>query len=486
MTEDQAEKRGRRARQAKEPKAPKESSGSPLAGFRQWLSDSYNGLFKIVIQPQLPKPRVLGFMVASFLFGMIWAYLLAPTVFYNGAPNQMSSAQQDQYVRLIAGSYQAGVYDDGQTQALLNRVDEPGARVERLIQQESGQVQSSLQAILPLAQGAEGTPIARDGGIVRSILTFVIAVIAFIIIANVAALLWGLLIGGFVQRGLARLRPKTEADLDAQRTMEAIRERKRIEGELKEKMAQQNAASDFGPPMMNKISVYTKGRQFDDSFAIEDANDMFLGECGATIAKTIGDTGELAAVEIWLFDKEDFVRTLTKTFVTEHAFNDPVSRSELDAKVDNPATDLIVFRPGAVLILETNTLRLQARVEDMAYGTNPALPPNSYIEKLTLSLSAWEKAKIGASAGAPAGIPAGVGAVPAPATPVPAYNPPPAPAPTYAPPPTPTPGYNPPPAAPFGGGATRPATPPPPPSFPGRKDDDDPFGGTGDFTPIGG
>lgn len=490
MTDDKAE--GKKAKKAKAPKAPKEpkkSSGSPIAGIRQWLIDSYNGIFKIVVQPQLPKSRLTGLMVFSLLFGMMWAYVLAPIVFFNGAPHQMSQAQRDQYIKLVAGSYVSGVYDESQTTQLLSRVEDPASAINRMLQ--SGSVTSTeaeaLQIMQPLVANIGGTPAPQDGGILASVLTFVIAVIAFILIINVFALLWGLLIGGIVQRTLARFRPKTAADLDAEKTIAAIKERQRIEKDMKERLAEQAAASSFGPPMMNKISVYTKGRQFDDSFAIEDANDMFLGECGATIAKTIGDKGELAAVEIWLFDKEDFVRTLTRVFASEHAYRDPISRAEIDARVDNPETDIVVFAPNAIIMMETKALRLEARVQDMSYGSDPTLPDNSFIEKLTLSISAWEQGKAGAPAAAPA---------PAPMAAPPAYAPPPAAmpaavpampaAPAYTPPPTPGYAPPPPPSVPFGGPRPAPVAPPPPPGFPpARPEDDDPFGGTGDFTPIG-
>jgi hypothetical protein len=42
------------------------------------------------------------------------------------------------------------------------------------------------------------------------------------------------------------------------------------------------------------------------------------------------------------------------------------------------------------MVLETATLRLQARVVDMSYGSG-ALPPESYFERLTLELVAWPK-----------------------------------------------------------------------------------------------
>src|SRR5262249_42016818 len=148
------------------------------------------------------------------------------------------------------------------------------------------------------------------------------------------------------------------------------------------------------------VSIYSPSRAYDDSFSIEDASkdDEFLGECGAVISETIG-TGEpekVTAIEVWLFDKEDFVRTLTSVFISEHAYNDPAIRSKLEVK-----GELVVAKPGAVIKLETNTLRLQARIVDMAYGSGP-LPPNSYFEKMTMELQVWRRSGVGAPAGAPA------------------------------------------------------------------------------------
>src|SRR5262249_42616741 len=158
---------------------------------------------------------------------------------------------------------------------------------------------------------------------------------------------------------------------------------------LRDQLAKEAAAtpaSDLGPPVVRHVSIYNPGRAYDDSFSIEDAakDDEFLGECGSTISETIGvgDPEKVTAIEIWLFDKEDFVRTLTSVFVSEHAYNDPALRSKLE-----PKGELVVAKPGAILKLDTNTLRLQARIVDMAYGTGP-LPPNSYFDKMTIEIQA--------------------------------------------------------------------------------------------------
>lgn len=486
-----AEKRAeRQAQKAAKQQAAKESaaSGDSSGGIIGWLRDSYNGLFKIVIQPHLPKGRMTLLLVSAFLFGLIWAYAVAPTQFYNGAPYQLNAVDRDNWIKFVAGSYAAGLYDDQTTLNLLNRVENPVARVNALAETETGQVQSALQqmqSILPADPGElPGRDAPGSGNLFSSILTFIIAAIAFIILINLFAIAWGLLIGGYVERFLARFRPESEADRQAKLAVEQFKRNK----ELEDQMKTQASASNYGPPIIQKVSTYMKGRQFDDSFAIENAADQFLGECGASLARTIGETNELAAVEVWLFDKEDFVRTLSKIIVSEHVFNDPVARAELEQRVENPATDIILAQPGLMAVLETDQIRVEATVGEMQYGTG-TLPPNSYFESLAIQIQAWEKAAGGAAAPAPTAATAAVPPTPAaipPTAPTPSFTPQPTQQPMTYPPQPQQPTYPPQPSPqpPTGMPQPRPFTPPPPPGAPG-KDDDDPFGGTGDFTPIG-
>lgn len=486
--------------------------GSPIQRFRNWLIDTYNGLFKIVIQPQLPKPRTSLFLALAFVFGLVWAYIIVPVQFYDAGVSQLSSSQRDLYIILVAGSSEAGFYSDADVVNLIGQVENPAANVQRLINEQSGQVQAALQSILPLAeQAGPGTPAPSPGSIITDILSFIGAIVLFVVLVNVISLVWGLLIGGFVERFLARLRPESDEDRSAKATIGEMRRRKELEEQFKQESAVEVSGNPYGAPVMQRISGYIKGRAYDDSFAIEDANDMFLGECGATVAKTIGETGELAAVEIWLFDKEDFVRTLTKVFVSEHAYNDPMIRSELEPKVENPATDLVIARPGAVITLETDQLMMQARIADLQMGAGP-LPPNSYFEGLTIQMQAWDKSGSVPATGAPPPTPAAAGlpsldsyeigpppTMPGTTQPSPASQPqsPPPAQPMQPPPMQP---QSPPPAQPLQPPPMRPQSPPPaqpmqpPPGMPGQgqpfppepdEDDDDPFGGTGDFTPLG-
>lgn len=428
---------------------------------------------------QFVKRDVVILCVLMTLVGMVLAYVAFPTVYYDGDPRSLHQSWQDEWVKMLADRYASANVDvSGNITDLLMRVDNPVEIVNRLITSSTGEEQSRFQAILPFAEQAQPNAVTAPApSIIGSIIPFILAAILIAVLAVIWMMLWGF----YLQPVLSSRKGKatgTDASLAADKAaFVAAKQAQALKTDF--------TTTDYGAPLKQYMSAYVQGRgQYDDSFSIEDANEMFLGECGAGISETIGvgEPTKVTAIEVWLFDKEDFVRTITNVFVSEHAANDPALRSKLEQK-----GDLVVAKPGAVAVLETNTLRLQARIVEMDYGSGP-LPPNSYFEKMTIELAAWRKD----ANSAPVALGTSTVTVNAPVafnpptpatTPMPAYQPPPA-VPTYQPPPpAPSP-------ASFGT-APRPASPPvsfPPPSAPAPRSpvqDDDPFGGTGDFTPIG-
>ncbi len=446
----------------------------------KWLGDTYNGLFRILLKPYMPHKRTFFGLLGGFIAGLVWAYVLAPTIYYNGALHQLSPALQRDYVQLL--SAEATVpegYDDATITDRLRLVDSPVNLVDAIIADPNTapSARDRAQQIRPLAEAAApGTRSPQPPGLIGELLGLIFAVVLFVILATVAIVLFSFALYPIVWKQwiMGRIRPK-KVDESVQR----IRDTKEAEAELKKKMAADVSVSTLGTPTMRRPSVFLKGRgSFDESYAIEDASEMFLGECGAGIAETIGPEDDVSAIEIWLFDKEDFVRTLTKVFASEHAYNDPAVRSKLELR-----GEVYPARPGETLILETGALRLQAKVVEVLYDDGPN-PPNSAFKKVAIDIAVWQLGSAPVAVPAvPAGIPAGSG-MPA----APTYAPPPQQMPPAMPqayPPQP-PAYSPPPASypqqPPPPGGVRPLMPPPP----RLPEDDDPFGGTGDFTPIGG
>jgi hypothetical protein len=441
-----------------------------------------------VIKPYIPQPRTVLVVIIAFLVGMVWAYVIDPTVFYNAQPSQLEQSWQNTWVELLADRRAAGSYSDESITDLLRAVDNPTGIVDAQSASTSGETPQRLADIRPLAEQAEPGTLAPQPSLIASIRPWLLGSVVIAVVAVIASLLYGFYIQPIVVEPIKRrLAPKTESDARTQAEIAAIKDARKMREAMEADIPV--SSLDAGPPVSRHISLYTPGRAYDDSFSIEDANEAFLGECGVAISETIGvgSPEKVTAIEVWLFDKEDFVRTITKVFVSEHAYNDPAIRSKLE-----PKGELVVVKPGAIAVLETNTLRLQARIVDVAYGTGP-LPPNSYFEKLTIELATWKKD--GLPVGAP--VPAAPVAVPAPS--FSSLPPSPAPSPASAAPPASSPFgsgsapmSSPPPPSPFGGGGPSPLRPPPmqsPPPAPPRPpapppDDDDPFGGTGDFTPV--
>jgi hypothetical protein len=126
---------------------------------------------------------------------------------------------------------------------------------------------------------------------------------------------------------------------------------------------------------------------FDDSFSIDSPSGEFLGECGVGISETVGvgDPKKVSAFEVWLFDKND-IQTVTKVLMSAHAFLDETTRSRLAAKGEP-----ILAEPVSESVLETQTLRLVARVVDMGYGEG-ALPDHSFFDRMVLELAVSPKA----------------------------------------------------------------------------------------------
>jgi hypothetical protein len=102
---------------------------------------------------------------------------------------------------------------------------------------------------------------------------------------------------------------------------------------------------------------------FYHAFTVESPTHEFLGQCGIVISDVMGlDEGQLVdAFDIWLFETQG-TRTLSKVLVSEHASKDEGISAKLVRK-----GELVVVQPGLVVELETESIRLTATVEDVAY-----------------------------------------------------------------------------------------------------------------------
>lgn len=463
------------AKPAKEKKEKKESSSG---GLKQWLIDSYNGLYKIVLEPSMPTRATVMLVLAGVVIGLLWAYAISPTVFTGANPNRLNQPAQDQWILMVAGNYERRFYDVNQAVSLLSRVDNPVAAIDRMLSSPTiGDAdRNALEAVRPLVVGVRGEPTPQDPGFIGNLLSgFLVPLILVTILVPVFTLLWRLLIyPNLVAPVIMKIQEARDPELAA-KNQKARADLKRLQeqkAELERLKKETVADAELGEPVTQVLKVFSKGRNFDESDEIETATGDFLGQFGAVIPESIEP--DPAAIELWVFDMRATNQNAKKLFITPTAASDSRLQARLSSDPDVTMSDAVVTQVGAKLVIDTENLRVQGEILQVDYDDK------GRFENFRMKITAWKRASDKAPAPQPT-----ISYVPH-ATPQPVYQPPTAPQPpAYQPPAAPV--YSPPPP-PSGVGPQQPLRPlsPQPLSsaYPPPPEDDDPFGSTGDFTPI--
>ena len=345
-----------------------------------------------VIRDRLNNPLVAGIvgLVVGIIFGWIvigWG--IWPITWTDAAPSDLQETWREDYLRMMVDSYTLipdadvanmrwqGLGEDA-SQTLNKVAANPGPRNPENIQLFSQVVGSSAVVVDP-AMGEETTlnegeiivptPIAAEdseaGGLSRTTLILVMCGVVSILAIAVVAYLF-----------LFRRQSISNAVSPVAQAQEFTRQAEPTDFTARGEIA----------PMSQFMTTYMLGDDlFVDSFSIDSPTGEFLGECGVGISESIGvgEPKKVAAYEVWLFDKND-IQTVTKVLMSKHAYEDTTLRERLQTKGEPFQAE-----PGAEMILETATLRLVARVVDMAYGSG-ATPPQSFFERLTLELAVWK------------------------------------------------------------------------------------------------
>lgn len=327
------------------------------------------------IREQLNRPLWVG--IISFIVGLliglvVLGWWLWPVQWTDAGPSDLRPEYQEIYLRMAIDSYTLN-QDAAFAQQRIAEVGENSTEILANIAANPGtQDPDSIQAFILFA-GAEpveeATPPPEEEeeegetSLARRWLPW---------LCLITLLLAGALVAVFLirNRSFSFSLPSTRKEVPA-------------EADYPEYPAAQEE-----PPLAQFMTTYQIGNDlFDDSFSIDSPAGEFLGECGVGISETIGvgDPKKVTAFEVWLFDKND-IQTVTTVLMSQNAFADDATRQRLSAKGEP-----VLAEPSRELVLETATLRLEARVVDMSYGSG-ALPPESFFDRLTLELVAWPKA----------------------------------------------------------------------------------------------
>lgn len=311
---------------------------------------------------------ILG-VVLGLILGLIIGWGLWPVQWTDGTPEVLRADLQDDYLRMAAESFSR----TGDVNAAVRRWDDLGkAASATLIRVQSNpapvdpavvqQYASVIQAAKGPIQGPTATP-----GTASGLSTWVI----------LGSLLVLVLVGAGTLYLLRLFRKSSGAVTPVMQAAEISRQVEKTDFQ----------SLGLAQPITQTMTTYVLGDDlYDESFSIDTGGGEFLGEYGVGVSETIGvgEPKKVAALEIWLFDKND-IKTATKVLMSEHAYNDPNIRARLE-----PKGELVVVKPQEQVLLETATLQLLATVVDMEYGTG-ALPPKSHFERITLELAVWPR-----------------------------------------------------------------------------------------------
>ena len=308
---------------------------------------------------------ILG-VVLGLILGLIIGWGIWPVEFTDATPEVLRTDLQEDYLRMAMESFSR----TGDQQTALTRWNALGTAAQPTLQRLQPSVEPTLfqqfaaAVQAPVLPGATPTT-PTDAGSGMS--TWVILGSLLVLVLVGAGTLY-----------LLRLFRKNSG------TVTPVMQGNEISRQVEKTDFQ---SLGLAQPITQTMTTYVLGDDlYDESFSIDTGGGEFLGEYGVGVSETIGvgEPKKVAALEIWLFDKND-IKTATKVLMTEHAYNDPNIRARLE-----PKGELVVVKPQEQVLLETATLQLLATVVDMEYGTG-AMPQRSHFERITLELAVWPR-----------------------------------------------------------------------------------------------
>ncbi len=459
------------------PQSVQQSAAAPLGGGSAGGIMASNPRIQQLIDAG-PKRSTVLLVILGMVIGMVAAYVVIPTEFTGASPRHMSRQAIEQWVRMVAVGHSADVrYDDSNALLVLQQIPNPQLVVEGLAANASipAAERSALEALTEIDGFATlvGPLAPQDPGVFFSALQVVLA-LAAVALAIPILTIAGRTITPSRNRTGAPPAPEQTANSQVSPAKAAAPAPYQAQSEAqpstswREEETEKSATlhPQYGVPVLHTVSTYIKGQNYDDSFAIEmgpDQGGQFLGETGISVATRVGN--ELQSVEFWGFDMAS-QETITKVYAAPAALSDPSLLAAVANRVKDPTTDIIAAEPGARLIVDGSAVQIQAEVKSVAcnYGGGA---PNSGIETMQIELLAWYKQNQAAS-------------LPAAGYPAPASSPFNEYADLQMTPPSRTASPAPPPPAGGLGTAPRQSSEPKRP----EDEEEDPFGGTGNFMPY--
>jgi hypothetical protein len=326
----------------------------------------------------------VGLLIGWFLLG----WVIAPVQYTGGKPSNLSEQYQKVHLSYVADSFAAG---NARIDDLAKRLGE-GWTKQQVIDRLAGMIKDNYPGsdrLTKLRDALASFP-GEIGPSVAPAPTSILGLILLALLVVVAIGLW-------LARRQSAVKPRPEHRLPPSGVAPVDEYGQVVEETPLPVMPVSYAAggarpvekSDWTgeerPPLSQYKTVYAIGDdRYDMSFSIENESGDFLGECGVGVSETIGSgsPNKVTALEVWLFDKND-IRTLTKVLMSEQCYNDAALRAKLA-----PKGEAVLVHAGDVVPLLTQTLKINARIDDVVYGDSS----KSYFQQMTIQIGAWSLA----------------------------------------------------------------------------------------------
>ncbi len=320
------------------------------------------------VRNQFNRPLLVG--IAAFVVGVliglvVLGWWLWPVKWTDASPAQLQKDYQADYLRAAIDAYLRT--NDAQTAKA--RWDFLGKNAQSALETVQSQGKLKADEITAFTKAVQAPTTAVTTPAKKSTFPWLLVLVLLCVVTLLIA-------GGIIIFVLFRGGKTSGIRTPAQQAEDAKREAQVTDYSTSE-----------APPIAQFMASYKQGDDlFDDSFSIDSPSGEFLGECGVGISETIGvgDPKKVTAFEVWLFDKND-IQTVTKVLMSSHAFSDEAVKQRLAAKGEP-----VEAKTGEKVILETQTLKLEARVVDMTDGEG-ALPEQSFFDQAILELAIWQK-----------------------------------------------------------------------------------------------
>lgn len=325
-------------------------------------------------------------LIPGLLLGLFYAWVIDPVKWEDGTPAHMRDDLRQDYLRMAIDSYSVNTDENlamtrygnlGKfAEDTLAKVGANPGTVSPNALQNFSSVAANFALDEPQKPSNGGaTPPPQGGGVIAALLGILPYFCGGVILIAIAVV--GLI---FVRR-----RMQTGEEYSAPAYEEYEEEEAYYQEPEMDMRFMDAVGSGSKDPLATFRTIYSLGDDlYDDSFSIEGPTGDFLGECGVGIGEIIGvgDPKKVSAFEVWLFDKND-IQTETKVLLSTYAYNDMETRNRLAAKGDP-----ILAQNGGIIELETESLKVEARIVDMTYGEG-ALPSESFFERIAIELRAY-------------------------------------------------------------------------------------------------